>query len=299
MRYRKGRGDGNSLMQVAAAVVGSAAAAQHIPTEPQHAHTLGSPCPVSGCRWPMPELCCPDHDPDGVEDIQCCDDCPIAAAEEADTQVRLAAEWERVDPATRWPTAAALRASAAALPRCCVQHEEVESITCCPGCPNDESWAADADRSVEKVSPAFLAEVRAAVARMADSSGLKALHVQSALARKVHIGWVQDALERMEIGGELCRAGDWYFLPAPAPDLSSTATALDVHQALNTYEVAADVPQTYEDVTPHMALVIGANHRKLIARWDTDGLWLGGCLITDRGVAEKLASFITREDEDA
>jgi hypothetical protein len=31
MRYRKGRGDGNSLMQVAAAVVGSAAASQVIP----------------------------------------------------------------------------------------------------------------------------------------------------------------------------------------------------------------------------------------------------------------------------
>jgi len=184
VRYRKGRGDGNSLMQVAAAVVGSAAAAQHIPTEPQHAHTLGSPCPVSGCRWPMPELCCPDHDPDGVEDIQCCDDCPVAVAEEADARARLATEWERVD-----------------------------------------------------------------------SAGVTALR--------------------------------------------ASAAAFEVHQALNTYEVAADVPQTYEDVTPHMALVIGANHRKLIARWDTDGLWLGGCLITDRGVAEKLASFITREDEDA
>lgn len=182
MRYRKGRGDGNSLMQVAAAVVGTAAAAQHIPTTGRNALHPWEPACDETCNNGKPEPCCPDHDPDGVEDIQCCDDCPVAAAEEADARVRLAAEWEHVHP----PGVAALRASAA---------------------------------------------------------------------------------------------------------------ALDVHQALNTYEVAADVPQTYEDATPHMALVIGANHRKLIARWDADGLWLGGCLITDREVAEQLVAFITREDE--
>ena len=159
MKFHKGRGDGNSLMQVAAAVVGSAAAAQHIPT--------GSP------------PCCDDHELDGVETIQCCHDCP--AAEAAGPSV---SEMER------------LRARVAEL---------------------------------EQAAP---------------------------------------------------------------------VAALDVHAALNTYEVVAGTPAGFEQTAPHMARLVGANRRKLIARWDADGLWLGGCLIADREHAEALASFITREAED-
>jgi len=167
MKFHKGRGEGNSLMQVAAAVVGSAAASQHIPAGP------------------------PDDDP--------------------------------------YPDPGCPKRTGNASNFCLLEagHE---------GACDDEP------------NPDLLRQIARLKARVA----------------------------------ELEQAGP--------------TAALDVHQALNTYEVAADVPPGVLPVAPHMAMVIGANHRKLIARWDTDGVWLGGCLIADREHAEALAAFITREE---
>jgi hypothetical protein len=50
--WHRGRGDGNTLVQVMAAVV--AAAAHEVSKTP----------------------CCPDHEPAGLEVIQCCFSCP-------------------------------------------------------------------------------------------------------------------------------------------------------------------------------------------------------------------------------
>lgn len=78
------------------------------------------------------------------------------------------------------------------------------------------------------------------------------------------------------------------------PDAVARASfaALDVHAALNTYEVASGVPEQIAHPGPETISVIGANRRRLIVRRDADGLWVGGCLITDREVAEGLAAFI-------
>lgn len=77
---------------------------------------------------------------------------------------------------------------------------------------------------------------------------------------------------------------------------AASAEGLDVHAALNTYEVALDVPEGAAEELNTLAIV-GANHRRLIARWTSAGVWVGGCLITDEAVADRLAAFITREDE--
>lgn len=90
---------------------------------------------------------------------------------------------------------------------------------------------------------------------------------------------------------------DWGLACAQAQTAASVA-ALDVHAALNTYEVASGVPEQIAHPGPEMISVIGANRRRLIVRRDADGLWVGGCLITDREVAEGLAAFITREDDE-
>lgn len=44
--------------------------------------------------------------------------------------------------------------------------------------------------------------------------------------------------------------------------------------------------------------IVGANGRRLIVRWVPEGVYVGGCLITDPAAAEKLAEWITRESED-
>lgn len=82
-------------------------------------------------------------------------------------------------------------------------------------------------------------------------------------------------------------------LPLPA---AAHAEGLDVHAALNTYEAR---PGELEGATEELDTlgIVGANGRRLIARWAPDGVWIGGCLITDEAVADRLAAFITREDE--
>lgn len=65
----------------------------------------------------------------------------------------------------------------------------------------------------------------------------------------------------------------------------------------HTYETA-ELPGAY--VThPDQLDIVGANGRRLILRWVDDGVYVGGCLITDPGVADKLATMVTREDDDA
>lgn len=44
--------------------------------------------------------------------------------------------------------------------------------------------------------------------------------------------------------------------------------------------------------------VVGANRRRLIARWTKEGVYVGGCLIADRADAEYLAAFLTREADE-
>lgn len=85
----------------------------------------------------------------------------------------------------------------------------------------------------------------------------------------------------------------------PAPQVTppaASAESLDVHAALNTYEVAPDVPEGVAE-EPSTLVIVGANHRRLIVRWTDEGVWVGGCLVTDEAVADRLAAFITREDE--
>lgn len=72
--------------------------------------------------------------------------------------------------------------------------------------------------------------------------------------------------------------------------------AMEIHAALNTYEVAG-TPPLAQHADPRTFVVVGANSRRLIARWNVDGVWIGGCLITDREHAEALARFITRESD--
>jgi hypothetical protein len=204
VRHRKGRGDGNSLMQVAAAVVGTAAASQHIPTQPQ--------------------------------------------------------------------------------PKC---------------------------------SPELVREVVRTFVRVSDHDGATADQILAAMPGKTDLGHVLDALEHLELTGRLVREGV-RFLRAPGSmirarelgdaaqeierlrarvaelEQAAPAAALDVHAALNTYEVAAGVDPGVEDLTPSMLLVVGANHRRLVVRWQDEGVWVGGCLIAAREDAEALAAFITR-----
>lgn len=168
MRHRKGRGDGNSLMQVAAAVVGSAAASQVI--------TGGTHVNCS-------------HDPNGY----------------------------------------VVGGSMICAPRP-TERDEVAH------------WKAEIERMEREAG-----KLRARVAE----------------------------LEQAEVDRELT-----------------------VHAALNTYEVAAGAPRGFDRTAPHMASVTGANHRLLIARREPEGVWIGGCLIADREVAEALAAFITREADE-
>jgi hypothetical protein len=44
--------------------------------------------------------------------------------------------------------------------------------------------------------------------------------------------------------------------------------------------------------------LVGVNERRLIALWTDEGVWVGGCLITNRADAEYLAAFLTREADE-
>ncbi len=73
---------------------------------------------------------------------------------------------------------------------------------------------------------------------------------------------------------------------------------LTVHAALNTYEVSTGTLPGAESVTSSLFVVVGANHRRLLARWQDDGVWVGGCLIADREAAQALSAFITRGSDE-
>lgn len=77
---------------------------------------------------------------------------------------------------------------------------------------------------------------------------------------------------------------------------SSTDDAELAGQAFNnTYETGAPAGTTS---SPAQLDVVGANGRRLIARWMPEGVWVGGCMIASREDAEKLAAFITREGDE-
>lgn len=79
----------------------------------------------------------------------------------------------------------------------------------------------------------------------------------------------------------------------PAPDVADEVVN---QQAEHTYR--ADLPEgAYGNGHPAQQDIVGANGRRLILRWVPEGVYVGGCLITDREVAESLVRFITREDE--
>lgn len=64
-------------------------------------------------------------------------------------------------------------------------------------------------------------------------------------------------------------------IPAPA-----SVADLDVHAALNTYEVLPDAkPGVYLNY-PQVS-VVGENRRRLIMQRMADGVWIGGCKVTD------------------
>lgn len=94
------------------------------------------------------------------------------------------------------------------------------------------------------------------------------------------------------------RRRDLYQVAAAVIGSAAAAQVVDPvmtgQAATHTYETSA-VPGATE--TPHQLDVVGANGRRLIMRWVPEGVWVGGCLITDQDVAGKLAAFITRENE--
>jgi hypothetical protein len=69
---------------------------------------------------------------------------------------------------------------------------------------------------------------------------------------------------------------------------------LDIHAALNTYE-SPDRPAGFTAPAPGQAEVVGANGRRLLVRRMPEGLWIGGCLISDPVVLADLASFVSYE----
>ncbi len=184
-----------------------------------------------------------------------------------------------------------------------------------------------------KCSPETLVRVREAIMRLGEGR-IEYRWVHEAL-RPMHIGWVNDALEYLVQTGELRRFGSTYQVagcclyhdpdaeavqccgdcptasaPAPAgdpaghgfptpsePDVRSAVAAMDVHAALNSYETPGTPEGAYEVDVATMA-VVGANGRRLIVRWQDEGVWIGGCLITDPAVAETLAVFVAREADE-
>jgi hypothetical protein len=77
----------------------------------------------------------------------------------------------------------------------------------------------------------------------------------------------------------------------PTVDRAARQTDLDLHMALNTYE-SPGVPPTVVAV-PMGLDVVGANNRRLLVRQFDEGVWIGGCLISDRGDLEMLVSYLS------
>jgi len=78
--------------------------------------------------------------------------------------------------------------------------------------------------------------------------------------------------------------------PVPV-DRAARSTDLDLHMALNTYESPGVPPAV---VAVPMGLdVVGANNRRLLVRQFDEGVWIGGCLISDRGNMEMLISYLS------
>lgn len=77
----------------------------------------------------------------------------------------------------------------------------------------------------------------------------------------------------------------------PTVNRAARETDLDLHMALNTYE-SPGVPPTVVAV-PMGLDVVGANNRRLLVRQFDEGVWIGGCLISDRGHLEMLISYLS------
>lgn len=72
---------------------------------------------------------------------------------------------------------------------------------------------------------------------------------------------------------------------------AARAEGLDVHAALNTYEVEPDaVPGVYRN-DPQVS-VVGENRRRLIVQRMPDGVWIGGCKVTDPDQLLELANVL-------
>lgn len=80
--------------------------------------------------------------------------------------------------------------------------------------------------------------------------------------------------------------------PAAATQvIPARADALDVHAALNTYEVEPDAtPGVYRN-DPHVS-VVGENRRRLILQRMADGVWIGGCKVTDPDQLLEIANVL-------
>lgn len=79
--------------------------------------------------------------------------------------------------------------------------------------------------------------------------------------------------------------------------LAELTTTEAIHAALNTYEVEPDVDPCVVRGAG-VAEVVGANHRRLLARRDPDGLWIGGCLIGTKADVLRLAKWLEDTAED-
>lgn len=74
-------------------------------------------------------------------------------------------------------------------------------------------------------------------------------------------------------------AGAAQVIAPQAEDMRSLVERLDVHEALNTYEESGLPAGAYE-IDLNTRAIVGANGRRLIIRRDHEGLWIGGCLIS-------------------
>lgn len=102
---------------------------------------------------------------------------------------------------------------------------------------------------------------------------------------------------RMRPLGDLLRKAVARSGDAPARGVVD-ARAPEADQAHEHTYQTPQVPGAY--VThPDQLDIVGVNGRRLIVRWVDEGVYVGGCLITDPFVAERLASWVTREDDDA
>jgi hypothetical protein len=83
---------------------------------------------------------------------------------------------------------------------------------------------------------------------------------------------------------------------AYGPYPSNEAVDRGMHVAMNTYETVAAGEGIYiehdDDDRISQVDVIGANHRRLIVRDTDEGLYVGGCVISNPAVARVLAEVI-------